>query len=266
MKHYHENINRQPQIRPLFIAVLCLAALFFFLAHPPCSLAEGINIPGVQLNLDGAKGPEQVSGALQIIFLLTVMSIAPSLLILMTSFTRIAVVLSFMRAALGTQQAPPNQVIIGLALFLTFFVMKPVWQKIERQALVPYEQHTITTNEFIDRGVAPLKDFMLKQTNERDLALFVSLSRNTRPQNAQSLSVVTVIPAFVISELKKAFQIGFMLYVPFIIVDMVVASILLSMGMMMLPPVMVSLPFKLMLFIMVDGWALLIGSLVKSFH
>ena len=229
-------------------------------------MAEGLDIPGVHLNLDGPKGPEQVSGALQIVFLLTVISLAPALLILMTSFTRFAVVLSFLRTALGTQQAPPTQVIVGLALFLTFFVMKPVWQKIDRQALTPYEQHTISTEEFINRGMAPLKDFMLRQTGEQDLALFVSMSQNTRPQNAQSLSIWTVIPAFVIGELKKAFQIGFMLYIPFIVVDMVVASILLSMGMMMLPPAMVSLPFKLMLFIMVDGWGLLIGSLVKSFH
>ncbi len=266
MNTFHENRMEQPRIRPIFLAVFCLAALFFFGIHPQRSFAEGIDIPAVHLNLDGLKGPGEVSGALQIVFLLTVLSLAPALLILMTSFTRFAVVFSFLRNALGTQQSPPNQVIIGLSLFLTFFVMKPVWQKIDRQALVPYEQHTISTQQFINRGIAPLKDFMLRQTNEHDLALFVSMSRNTRPQNPQSLSVWTVVPAFVISELRKAFQIGFMLYVPFIIVDMVVASILLSMGMMMLPPVMVSLPFKLMLFIMVDGWALLVGSLVKSFH
>lgn len=256
----------RPPIGPLFLGLLCLVFFFIIFARQPCSRAAGIDIPAVHLNLDGVKGPEQVSGALQIVFVLTIISLAPALLILMTSFTRFAVVLSFLRSAMGTQQSPPNQVIVGLALFLTFFVMKPVWQKINSQALAPYEQHTISTDQFIDRGMAPLKDFMLRQTGEQDLALFVSMSQNTRPQNAQSLSVWTVIPAFVISELKKSFQIGFMLYVPFIIVDMVVASILLSMGMMMLPPVMVSLPFKLMLFIMVDGWGLLIGSLVKSFH
>lgn len=266
MNTFHKNRLQPSLIRPVVLGLLCLVALFFFGGHPWCALAQGIDIPAVHLNLDGAKGPEQVSGALQIVFLLTVISLAPALLILMTSFTRFAVVFSFLRTALGTQQAPPNQVLIGLSLFLTFFVMKPVWQKIDKQALAPYQQHTISTEEFIDRGTAPLKDFMLRQTGEQDLALFVSLSHNTRPKNAESLSIWTVIPAFVISELKKAFQIGFMLYIPFIIVDMVVASILLSMGMMMLPPVMVSLPFKLMLFIMVDGWSLLIGSLVKSFH
>ncbi len=266
MNTLDNNRNRQPRIRYPLIMILCLAAFFSFLAHPPCSRAEGLDLPAVHLNLDGVNGPQQVSGALQIVLLLTILSLAPALLILMTSFTRIAVVLSFLRAALGTQQAPPNQVLVGLALFLTFFVMKPVGDKIYRQALAPYENHTISTEEFINKGIAPLKDFMLRQTSERDLAVFVSISQDTKPKNAESLSVWTVIPAFVIGELKKAFQIGFMLYVPFIIVDMVVASILLSMGMMMLPPVMVSLPFKLMLFIMVDGWGLLIGSLVKSFH
>ncbi len=266
MKAFNEKRVRKLRIRPIFIAILCLAGLIFFCAGPHTSFAEGIDIPAVHLNLDGAKGPEQVSGALQIIFLLTVMSLAPALLILMTSFTRFAVVFSFLKSALGTQQAPPSQVVVGLALFLTFFVMKPVWMKIQTQALTPYEQHTISSEQFIDKAAAPLKDFMLRQTNEKSLALFVSMSSNTKPKNAQALSILTVIPAFVISELKTAFQIGFMLYVPFIIVDMVVASILLSMGMMMLPPVMISLPFKLMLFIMVDGWYLLIGSIVKSFH
>ncbi|MGD0397815.1 MAG: flagellar type III secretion system pore protein FliP [Syntrophobacteraceae bacterium] len=220
----------------------------------------------MNLNLDDAKGPQQISGVLQIIFLLTVLSLAPAVLILMTSFTRFAIVFSFLRYALGTQQSPPNQVIIGLALFLTFFVMQPVWQRINQEAIVPYEQHKISSEEFVNRGVAPLKEFMFKHTNKADLALFVSMSQKEKPQNAESLSISTVIPAFVISELKTAFQIGFMLYIPFIILDMVVASILLSMGMMMLPPVMISLPFKLMLFILVDGWNLLIGSLVKSFQ
>ncbi|MGC9196523.1 MAG: flagellar type III secretion system pore protein FliP [Syntrophobacteraceae bacterium] len=266
MNSLYANKAEQLSSRAILPAILFGVALFSFTFHPLLAHAEGIDLPAVHLNLDGLKGPQQVSGALQVVFLLTILSLAPALLILMTSFTRFAVVFSFLRSALGTQQAPPNQVVIGLSLFLTFFVVKPVWQKIDRQALVPYEQHAISTDQFIDRGITPLKDFMLRQISEKDLAVFVSLSQNTRPQNAQSLSIWTVIPAFVISELKKAFQIGFMLYVPFIIVDMVVASILLSMGMMMLPPVMISLPFKLMLFIMVDGWPLLIGSLVKSFH
>ena len=233
---------------------------------PAACFAAGLEIPGVQLNFDDAKGPQQVSNVLQILALLTVLSIAPALLILMTSFTRLAIVLSFLRHALGTQQSPPNQIIVGLALFLTFFIMQPVWQKINLEAIQPYQQHKISTEEFMDRGAAPLKEFMLKHTHKSDLALFISIAQKEKPQNAEALSIATVIPAFVISELKTAFQIGFMLYIPFIILDMVVSSILLSMGMMMLPPVMISLPFKLMLFILVDGWNLLIGSLVKSFQ
>ncbi len=262
----HGEKSQSFRSRPGFFWLICLIALLILLFHPIVTFAAGINLPGVNLNLDDAKGPQQISGVLQIIFLLTVLSLAPAVLILMTSFTRFAIVFSFLRYALGTQQSPPNQVIIGLALFLTFFVMQPVWQKINQEAIVPYEQHQISGEEFLNRGVAPLKEFMFKHTNKADLALFVSMSQKEKPQNAESLSISTVIPAFVISELKTAFQIGFMLYIPFIILDMVVASILLSMGMMMLPPVMISLPFKLMLFILVDGWNLLIGSLVKSFQ
>jgi flagellar biosynthetic protein FliP len=261
-----EKKSQRLRTRLGFLSLICLITLLVLLFHPILSYAAGINVPALNLNLDDAKGPQQISGVLQIIFLLTVLSLAPAVLILMTSFTRFAIVLSFLRFALGTQQSPPNQVIIGLALFLTFFVMQPVWQRINQEAIVPYEQHKISGEEFVTRGVAPLKEFMFKHTNKADLALFISMSQKEKPENAESLSISTVIPAFVISELKTAFQIGFMLYIPFIILDMVVASILLSMGMMMLPPVMISLPFKLMLFILVDGWNLLIGSLVKSFQ
>ncbi len=266
MSRNHAKKSQRFGFRPGFLLLICLIALLVLLFHPIITFAAGINLPGVNLNLDDAKGPQQISGVLQIIFLLTVLSLAPAVLILMTSFTRFAIVFSFLRYALGTQQSPPNQVIIGLALFLTFFVMQPVWQRINQEAIVPYEQHKISSEEFVNRGMAPLKEFMFKHTNKADLALFVSMAQKEKPQNAESLSISTVIPAFVISELKTAFQIGFMLYIPFIILDMVVASILLSMGMMMLPPVMISLPFKLMLFILVDGWNLLIGSLVKSFQ
>ncbi|MFZ2445920.1 MAG: flagellar type III secretion system pore protein FliP [Syntrophobacteraceae bacterium] len=247
-------------------AVLLFLPLLACLAFPEVCSAAGLDIPALHFNLDDAKGPQQIAGILQIVFLLTVLSLAPAILILMTSFTRLAIVLSFLRHALGTQQAPPNQIIVGLALFLTFFIMQPVWQRIHQEAIIPYQQQKISSEELIDRGAAPLKEFMLKNTHKGDLALFVSISQKEKPQNAESLPISTVIPAFVISELKTAFQIGFMLYIPFIILDMVVSSILLSMGMMMLPPVMISLPFKLMLFILVDGWNLLIGSLVKSFQ
>ena len=266
MNRRREKKSQRLRARPAFLPLICLISLLVFLFHPILCSAAGIDLPAVNFNLDDAKGPQQISGVLQIIFLLTVMSLAPAVLILMTSFTRFAIVFSFLRYALGTQQSPPNQVIVGLALFLTFFVMQPVWQRIHQEAIVPYEQHKISGEEFVNRGIAPLKEFMFKHTKQADLALFVSMSQKEKPQNAESLSITTVIPAFVISELKTAFQIGFMLYIPFIILDMVVASILLSMGMMMLPPVMISLPFKLMLFILVDGWNLLIGSLVKSFQ
>ena len=266
MKRRHEKKSQRLRARPAFLPLICLISLLVFLFHPILCSAAGIDLPAVNFNLDDAKGPQQISGVLQIIFLLTVMSLAPAVLILMTSFTRFAIVFSFLRYALGTQQSPPNQVIIGLALFLTFFVMQPVWQRIHQEAIVPYEQHKISGEEFVNRGIAPLKEFMFKHTKQADLALFVSMSQKEKPQNAEAVSIMTIIPAFVISELKTAFQIGFMLYIPFIILDMVVASILLSMGMMMLPPVMISLPFKLMLFILVDGWNLLIGSLVKSFQ
>jgi len=265
MNSLDENKKHHHRILPVLLSFFCLVALVF-ICHSVPSSAAGIELPGVNFNLNDAKGPEQLSDALQIIFLFTVLSLAPAALILMTSFTRFAIVLSFMRTALGTQQSPPNQVIIGLALFLTFFIMQPVWQRINQEAIVPYEQQKISGEELLNRGAAPLKEFMLKHTQKADLALFVSISQKEKPQNAEALAITTVVPAFVISELKTAFQIGFMLYVPFIILDMVVASILLSMGMMMLPPVMISLPFKLMLFILVDGWNLLIGSLVKSFQ
>jgi len=228
--------------------------------------AAEIQLPALRFDLDDPDAPQQLSGALQIVLLLTVLSVAPSVLIMMTSFTRVAVVLAFMRQAIGTQQSPPNQIVVGLALFLTVFIMMPVWQKIHSEAIVPYTQHEISGEEFLKRGAAPLKEFMLRQTSKKDLALFVSFTKGEKPENPESLALTTVIPAFVISELKTAFQIGFVLFIPFIIMDMVVSSILLSMGMMMLPPVMISLPFKLMLFVLVDGWNVLTGSLVKSFQ
>jgi flagellar biosynthetic protein FliP len=252
--------------RRLFLwgALLAFIAVIFLQAHEV--LAAEINLPGLRFHFDDPESPRQISGVLQIVFLLTIMSLAPAVLVLMTSFTRIAVVLAFLRQALGTQGTPPNQVIIGLSLFLTLFIMQPVWNRIHQEALVPYQKHELSGEEFVKRGLQPIKEFMLKQTRKPDLAFFVSLAQQEKPQNAESLPLTTVIPAFVISELKTAFQIGFLLYLPFIILDMVVSSILLSMGMMMLPPVMISMPFKLMLFVLVDGWSLLVASLVKSFR
>ncbi|MDH5762454.1 MAG: flagellar type III secretion system pore protein FliP [Nitrospinota bacterium] len=227
--------------------------------------ASAIPIPTIQLGVDNAEEPEALSTALQIMFLLTVLTLAPSILILMTSFSRFVIVLSFLRQAMGTQQTPPTQVLIGLALFLTFFVMSPVLTEINEKALQPYLNEEITQGKALEIAQTPIKSFMLKQTREKDLSLFVNMTDGEKPETVDDVQMQSVIPAFVISELKTAFQIGFLIYIPFLILDMVVASILLSMGMMMLPPVLISLPFKLMLFVMVDGWHLTVGSLVRSF-
>jgi flagellar biosynthetic protein FliP len=202
---------------------------------------------------------------MQIFLLLTVLSLAPSILIMFTSFTRIAIVLSLLRQAIGTNQLPPNQIIIGLSLFLTFFVMTPVWQTVNQNALQPYMANKISSKEALDKAVQPVRKFMIAQTREKDLSMFVNVAKLERPKNIEAVPTHVLIPSFIISELKTAFQIGFMLYIPFLIIDMVVASVLLSMGMMMLPPIMVSLPIKLMIFVLTDGWHLIVGSLVKSF-
>ncbi|BCS55814.1 flagellar type III secretion system pore protein FliP [Geobacter sp. SVR] len=228
-------------------------------------LAESLPLPSLNIGVGTATKPGEVATTIQIFFLLTILTLAPGLLIMTTSFTRIVVVLSFLRTAMGTQQAPSNQVILALAMFLTFFVMNPVWQQINREAYQPWKAQQISQDLAIDRAVQPVRKFMLSQTREKDLALFVSLSKLPRPKNADEIPTLTIIPAFMISELRTAFQIGFLIYIPFIVVDMVVASVLMSMGMMMLPPVMISLPFKILLFVLVDGWGLVIGSLVKSF-
>lgn len=227
--------------------------------------AAPLALPTVSVGIGKVSQPGDVSTLLQIFFLMTVLSLAPGLLIMTTSFTRTVVVLSFLRNAIGAQQAPSNQIIIGLSLFLTFFIMTPVWQQINNDALIPYKAGTITQEAAFKKAVAPVRKFMLSQTREKDLTLFVSLSKLPRPKNADDIPTMTLIPAFMVSELRTAFQIGFLIYIPFLVVDMVVASVLMSMGMMMLPPVMISLPFKILLFVLVDGWGLMIGSLVKSF-
>ena len=214
--------------------------------------------------MEDVDDPGEVSSALQILFLLTILTLAPSILIMTTSFARIIIVLSFLRQAMGTQQTPPTQVLIGLGLFLTLFVMAPTWSEINQNALQPYLNEEISQLDALKMAETPLKSFMLKQTREKDLSLFVNLRDGQRPIDSE-VEIQSLIPAFIISELKTAFQIGFLIYIPFLILDMVVASILLSMGMMMLPPVLISLPFKLMLFVMVDGWYLIVGSLIRSF-
>jgi len=246
--------------------IIFLLAVFLGLALAwPVANGWAIPFPTIQFGIDDTDEPAKISSALQILILLTVLALAPSILIMTTAFSRIIIVLSFLRQAMGTQQTPPTQVLVGLGLFLTFFVMSPIWSEINDRALQPYLAEEISQVDALKQAEIPLKKFMVKQTREKDLSLFVNLVDGARPENAEAVSMRTLIPAFIISELKTAFQIGFLIYIPFLILDMVVASILLSMGMMMLPPVLISLPFKLMLFVMVDGWYLTVGSLMKSF-
>jgi flagellar biosynthesis protein FliP len=212
-----------------------------------------------------SSSPENVSTSVKLLLLLTVLSIAPSILILMTCFTRIVIVLSFVRTALATQQMPPNQVIVGLSLFLTFFIMAPTFQQVNQKALTPLFNEKITLEQAYDRAAEPFKDFMSAHTRQKDLALFLDYAKVEKPKSIQDIPLTALVPAFAISELKTAFQIGFMIFIPFLVIDMVVASVLMSMGMMMLPPVMISLPFKILLFVMVDGWYLVVKSLLESF-
>jgi flagellar biosynthetic protein FliP len=222
-------------------------------------------LPSVTIGVGQGDTPQQVNVLLKILLLLTVLSLAPAIVVMMTSFTRLAVVFSLLRHALGTQQTPPNQVMIGLALLLTFFLMSPVYEKVNKDALQPYLGEEISQTEAIERALVPIREFMLKQTRKKDIALFLKVSKSAQPHNIDEIPTMVLIPSFVVSELKTAFQIGFLIYIPFLVIDMVVASVLLSMGMMMLPPFMISLPFKLMLFVLMDGWNLLVGSMVKSF-
>ncbi len=217
----------------------------------------------VTLNVGEMDKP--LSVGVQIVIVLTILSLAPAIFIMMTSFTRIVVVLSFLRQSLGTQQAPPNQVLISLALFLTLFVMAPVIHTINTEALQPYLEERITQPEALKRASKPIQAFMMKQVREKDLSLFVEIAKLPRPKNQADIPMHVLIPAFMISELRIAFQIGFLVFLPFLIIDIVVGSVLMSMGMMMLPPVIISLPFKLILFVLADGWYLIVGSLVKSF-
>jgi flagellar biosynthetic protein FliP len=239
----------------LLLALSCMA-----------QTAVAQQLPGVTLRLSQDAQPGEVVPTLQIIGLLTLMALAPALILMMTSFTRIVIVLHFLRQAMGTNQVPPAQLVIGLALILTFFVMQPTLNAVNDTAIRPYMEKQIDQKTALQNAAQPFKDFMLRQVREKDLALFVNLSGQKRPDNLADIGLGVLVPAFVISELRIAFQIGFVLYLPFLIIDMVVSSVLLAMGMMMLPPVMISLPFKILLFVMADGWYLVVESLVKSFH
>ena len=227
--------------------------------------AAPVPLPSLEVKVGEAKGPGDVATVFQVILILTVLSLAPAILVLMTCFTRIVIVLAFLRQALGSQQIPSNQILIGLALFLTAFLMRPVGQAMYEDAARPYLDGKIGTSVALEKAMSPLRDFMFRQTGEKELALFVFLSKSERPRNRSDISTLVLVPAFVTSELKKAFVIGFLVYLPFLIIDMVVASTLMSMGMLMLPPIMISLPFKILLFVMVDGWNLTMRSLSLSF-
>jgi flagellar biosynthetic protein FliP len=247
--------------RPLFVLIL-LAVVW------PCAATAAdtdASLPLFSIDVDQNQSSGKVGVVMQIFLLLTVLSLAPSILVMLTSFTRIAIVLSLLRQAIGSNQIPPSQIIIGLSLFLTFFIMTPVWQTVHQEAVKPYLANEIDSKQALEKAMQPVRKFMIKQTREKDLSMMVQVAKMQRPKNIDDVPTHVLIPSFIISELKTAFQIGFMLYVPFLIIDMVVASVLLSMGMMMLPPVMVSLPFKLMIFVLTDGWYLIVGSLVKSF-
>jgi flagellar biosynthesis protein FliP len=251
------------------ISIKFLSKLFFLLVlivgPYACLIAQTVPIPSFNVQVGQSSDPQQVASTLQVIVLLTVLTLAPALIVMTTSFTRIIIVLSFLRNALGTQQSPPNQVLVGFALFLTFFIMAPLWSNVYDNALKPYFDNEMSQEDMISRATAPVKKWMQRFTREKDLALFVRIAKIDRPKNISEVPIWVVMPAFIISELKTAFQMGFIIYIPFLVIDMVVSAVLMSMGMMMLPPIMISLPFKIMLFVLVDGWYLITESLVKSF-
>lgn len=252
----------------LLLVLLTVMNVFFIIPNNVhATTTDDVPIPiSFDFNVSSTADGRDVVSSLQILFFLTIISLAPSLLIMMTSFTRIIVVLHFVRSAIGTQQTPPNQVLIGLALFITLFIMAPVMNQVNEEALKPYSAGAISQDEAIQTGLAPIRAFMFEQVNDKDLALFLDLSKVENVANQDDIPTTTLIPAFIISELRAAFIMGFLIYIPFIVIDMVVASTLMSMGMMMLPPVMISMPFKILLFILADGWSLVIRELVKTFY
>ncbi|GIO83831.1 flagellar biosynthetic protein FliP [Paenibacillus faecis] len=249
----------------VLIATL-LFTLWSVLAVTIASAAPVDPIPEIGIQIGGNTGTEGGTSSLSLILLITVLSIAPAILVLMTSFTRIVIVLGFVRSSLGTQTSPPNQVLVGLALFLTLFVMSPTLSTINEVALQPYIKGEITQTEALNKAAVPMKKFMYSHTRPKDLQLFMSYTKTEKPSSYEEIPISVLVPAFAISELKTAFQMGFMIFIPFLIIDIVVSSVLMAMGMMMLPPVMISLPFKILLFVLVDGWYLIVKSLLASFN
>jgi flagellar biosynthetic protein FliP len=255
------------KIRTLLIAAFACSALLFggatvLAADPPAADP----IPGINVSIGSTNGTAGASNTVTLLLLLTVLSLAPSILVLMTSFTRIVIVLGFVRTSLGTQQMPPNQVIIGIALFLTFFIMSPTIGEINQTAVQPYLKGELTQTAALQKASLPIKKFMWSHTRPKDLKLFLDYAKADMPKGSDDAPLTALVPAYAISELKTAFQMGFMIFIPFLIIDMVISSTLMAMGMMMLPPVMISLPFKILLFILVDGWYLVVKSLLLSFH
>ncbi|SHI39879.1 flagellar biosynthetic protein FliP [Clostridium cavendishii DSM 21758] len=248
--------------RKYSIFLILLVGIVCFMSYK--AYAAPVDIPNPKIA--SSSDPKDYVSNIKLLIFLTIISVLPSFIIMMTSFTRIIVVFSFLKSAIGAQQSIPNQVLVGLAIFLTIFIMAPVYNDVNNNALTPYMNNKITQDQALEAGSKPLRDFMLNQTRQKDLQLFVEISKiDASKVTKDNVPMYVVVPAFAISELKTAFQIGFLIYLPFLIIDMVVASVLMSMGMFMLPPAMVSLPFKLLLFVMVDGWYLLVSSLVKSF-
>ncbi len=247
------------QICKLPLVLLILGASSVALAQ------SAVTVPSVNFSMKSTNNPQEIVSSIQILIMLTILTLAPAILILMTSFTRLIIVFSFLRQALGTQQMPPNQLLVGMSLFLTFFIMQPVFEKINTEALQPYVNGQMKQEIAIEKALVPLRKFMFSQTRPNDLELFLRLSKVNNPKTRADVPTTVLIPAFVISELKTAFQIGFIIYLPFLVIDMIVASVLMALGMMMLPPVVISLPFKIMIFVLVDGWSLIVGSMVKSF-
>lgn len=246
--------------------ILLLLALAFGFSGAGVKASAQTKVPTISLDLKETDDPSDMVPAVKIVALLTILSVAPAILLMMTSFTRILVVLSFVRQALGTASMPPNQVIVGLALFLTMFTMSPVIDVVKEKAFTPYVEKQITQEQAFEELLKPIRKFMLAQTRETDLEMFFGITKLPRPKTFADVGMTTLMPAFMVSELKTAFQIGFLIYIPFLVIDMVVSSVLMAMGMMMLPPTVVSLPFKLILFVLVDGWALIVENIVKSFN
>ena len=249
-----------------FKVSLIIIMILFIITQGVAFAETDFSLFGKNINITDSNAPEDYVSSIQLLVIFTVLTLAPSILIMMTSFTRILIVLSFLRNAMGTQQIPQNQILIGLALFLSFFIMSPVASEINEKALQPYISEEISQEKMIENTMDPIRNFMFKQTKEKDMGLFLKISKIEKIESIEDIPTTILIPSFIISEIKAAFQIGFILFVPFLVIDMVVASTLMAMGMMMLPPAMISLPFKLLLFIMVDGWNLIIGQLVNSFN